>query len=500
MNTPASLYACVRVAHFPAQALLRLRADLKSVPVVVLDGRPPQERVCSFNRHARLHGAAEGITRLECEAIPGMQMLRRCADTERATRSVLMECVARFSPRIEEVTAPAACIFVLDIAGSERLFGTPKEMAVRLRASLAETGLRASVGVSASFDTACMAAASTNGISVIAEGQEADALSRLSISTLCMPDHARETFAMWGIRTLGELAALPEVELITRLGQEGRMWRQAACGALPHMFQPIEPEFQLREYCRFEDAVEEIDSLLFMGARMLQAIVSRAAGRALSVASVTVRMALEGNQMHERVLKPAVPSSDARFLLKLLQLDVAAHPPQAAVVSVEMCAEAGHCGTAQMGLFVPQTPEPSRLDVTLARIKALVGEDRVGAPVLEDTHHPGAFHMESFTSAEAAEHVAASRPRMVLRRMRPPLPVRVQLHHLQPCAFRDGTGFFEVQSAYGPWKTNGCWWSADAWNLEEWDVLAQRRDGPQVACLLVHDAVSDAWRLEAVYD
>jgi protein ImuB len=80
------------------------------------------------------------------------------------------------------------------------------------------------------------------------------------------------------------------------------------------------------------------------------------------------------------------------------------------------------------------------------------------------------------------------------------VPLKVNVHHLRPSAFRDGAGFFEVKAAYGPWKTNGCWWSTDAWNLEEWDVLAQRRDGLPVACLLVHDAATDAWLLEAMYD
>jgi len=43
----AQLYACVHAEEFPAQALLRLRTDLASQPVAVLDGRPPLETVCS---------------------------------------------------------------------------------------------------------------------------------------------------------------------------------------------------------------------------------------------------------------------------------------------------------------------------------------------------------------------------------------------------------------------------------------------------------------------
>src|SRR6202035_1070189 len=231
-------------------------------------------------------------------------------------------------------------------------------------------------------------AAASRGLHVIPEGAEAVALARLPITALHLAEEHLETFATWGIRTLGELAALPEVELITRLGQQAHGWRDAALGELPHMFQPLQPEFALKEYCEFETSVEQMDSLLFIGARMIYSLVARAADRALSLAVLTARMKLEGGQYHEHLLRPAIPSTDQKFLLKLLQLEIAAHPPQAAVLAFELSAEAGHCNTMQLGLFTPQTPEPSRLDVTLARIKAMVGTDRVGAPVLDGTHRP----------------------------------------------------------------------------------------------------------------
>ena len=63
------LYACVYAAEFPSQALLRLRPDLQSLPIAVLDGLPPLEEVCSMNRAARRLGASQGMTRLEAEAL-----------------------------------------------------------------------------------------------------------------------------------------------------------------------------------------------------------------------------------------------------------------------------------------------------------------------------------------------------------------------------------------------------------------------------------------------
>jgi protein ImuB len=509
-----SLFVCVHAAEFPAQALLRLRPELQGEPIVVMEGRPPHESVCAMNTHALRRGATPGMTRLDAEGLPGLRVLARSPQTESAARMVLLECAAKYSPRIEEVTEGTACAFVLDMAGTERLFGPPAQLAERLRADIVSAGFRASIAVSANFETARLKAAGSRGIHVIPDGAEAVALSRLPVTALALEQDHLETFATWGIHTLGELAALPEVELITRLGQQGRQWRQAALGELPHLFRPIEPEFTLKEYCTFETPVEQIDSLLFIGARMIDSLVARAADRALSLALVTARMTLEGgvpsggylpmgcegNLVHERVLRPAIPSADRKFLLKLLQLEIAAHPPQAAVVALEMSAEAGYCGTVQLGLFTPQSPEPSRLDITLARIKAIVGADRVGAPVLEDTHRPDSFRMGALAidSAEVTEEPV--RQRMVLRRIRPPVPIRVFLRDSRPTTFRDGVSLFEVTAAYGPWKTSGCWWSAGEWNMEEWDVMAERTDGSSIACLLVRDQARNEWQLEAVYD
>lgn len=497
------LYACSYAAEFPAQALLRLRKELESEPVAVLEGRAPQETVCSLNRLAHLRGVSLGMTRLEAESIPGLRFLARSLETEAAARAVFLECAAHFSPRIEAASEGTACAFVLDIAGTERLFGPPEALAQRLRDRLGAAGFRASVAVSANFHAGRLKAAGRRGITVIPPEQEAGFLAKLPISLLNLDEEHAETFAIWGIRTLGELAALPESDLVARLGSQAAAWRALARGALPHTFQPIEAEFSLREFCAFDTPVEQMDSLLFVGARMIDCLVERAAARALSLASLTVQMELEGGVAYRRAIRPALATADRKFLLKLLQLEIAAHPPQAAVLSLTLTAEAGQSSQVQLGLFAPQTPEPSRLDVTIARLKAIAGEDRVGSPVLEDTHRPGSFRMESFavpSQLPSAKSSQAIRPRLALRRMRPPTPVRVQLRALTPVAFHDRERSFKVAAAYGPWRTSGCWWSDAAWNAEEWDVLAETGSGSSVACLLVRDCARNEWRLEAYYD
>ena len=182
------------------------------------------------------------------------------------------------------------------------------------------------------------------------------------------------------------LAALPEKELIARMGQEGKRLRQLARGEQPHLFVPYEAPLQLQEHMDLDTPVEQLDSLLFVVSMMVQQLTVRATARVLALASITVMLGLEGGSTHTRTVRPALPTNDRQLWLKLLHLDFEAHPPQAPILALSLSADPGRTRKVQLGLFTPQLPETMRLDVTLARIRAIVGENNVASPVLQDTH------------------------------------------------------------------------------------------------------------------
>lgn len=491
------LYACLDVSEFPLQALSRLCPDIEKLPVAVLDGSPPQQTICSANQTAQQLGCAFGMTKVEAEGIPGLKLLTRSSESEAVAIEVFLECVSSFSPRIEERAAGTHRACILDIAGTERLFGPPHALANRMSEALASAGLHASVAVSANFHTAVLKASATHGISIIRAGQEAAGLAPLSIGALDLAKDEAETLAAWGIQTLGQLAALPEEGLIARLGQQGKHLRDMASGALPHLFQPIEPKVQLKEYCEFEPPIDQMDSLLFVAAPMLDSLASRASRRALLLAHLNIVTHLENKQAHTLTISPALPTIDRKFLLKLLQIELSAHPPPSAVIAFTMEAEVGHGSKVQLGLFSPQLPESARLDITLARLKAIVGEDMVGSPILTDSNRGDEFRMEAFTITQPGTAIAIQKPRMALRRMRPPHPVQVRCSGMRPIAFYDGRQAYSIFVAYGPWRSSGCWWTTDDWDRDEWDVLITQE---QQAYLLINDRRQGRWYLEAVYD
>jgi protein ImuB len=159
---------------------------------------------------------------------------------------------------------------------------------------------------------------------------------------------------------------------------------------------------------------------------------------------------------------------DTKAFLKLLDLDLGAHPPPSPVVKVWLEAEPAKPRAAQTGLFIPLAPEPEKLELTLARLRSLVGETNVGSPVLLDTYRPGAFRMLARPLAPSPRRrVAAS---LVMRAIRPPRTARVQMASGQPVHIQADGVRGHVTASAGPWRTSGDWWTADPWARDEWDV------------------------------
>ena len=245
MNEPAELYACLYANEFPAQALLRLRPELHNQPCVVMEGEPPLQQVCSLNTKARLLGMEHGMRRVEVDTFPQSVVLSRSLQSEAATKNILLECAAAFSPRVEDRSEDTALLFGIDIAGIQNLFGPPEMVARDLLERVRSLGISVRITVSRNFHAAvCLAKglSQRTTIQVIAPGEEATVLAPLPLSVLDLTETQAETFGLWGIHTLGMLAVLPEKELIARMGQDGKRLRQLARGALPHLFQPVEQD------------------------------------------------------------------------------------------------------------------------------------------------------------------------------------------------------------------------------------------------------------------
>ena len=336
---------------------------------------------------------------------------------------------------------------------------------------------------------------------IIRAGEEAASLSPLPVGVLTLTDEQAEIFSLWGIHTLGMLATLPEDQLIARIGQDGRRLLQVARGELPHMFQPIEPPLRLEERQELDFPLDSLDSLMFSVAVMLDHLILRAKARLVALAAVTILLDLEGGEIYSRRVRPARPGNDKQFWIRLLHLDLQTHPPCAAIVAITLHAEHGDTSNIQLGLFSPPLPEAARLDVTLAQLKVLLGEDNVGQAVLNDSHAPESFHLEPFNMPSATIALdCAQQERTAVRELRPPEATFVYLTHSRPKGFFFRDKRFDVEHAYGPWIAGGEWWNEMLWNTAQWDVIARSPHGIVLCCCLTRDLLSDQWQVTALYD
>jgi protein ImuB len=206
----------------------------------------------------------------------------------------------------------------------------------------------------------------------------------------------------------------------------------------------------------------------------------------------------------ERTIHLPIPLLDPKTFLKLLQLDLKAHPPGAPVTKIVLRIEPAKPRAAQNGLFQPSSPEPEKLELTLARICSVVGEGRAGSPQLLDTHRREAFEMKHFTPS-AQKNGNSSTPKdlvTALRIFRPAVAVRVDHQngrpsHISAAKQKEISG--EVLWTAGPWRSSGDWWEHDSWIRDEWDIALRGQAGIALY-RLVHDVVEGKWMLEGEYD
>ena len=554
------MFACAFIPDFPAQALIRLEPELRSRPLVVLTGRPPLEKVMALNEIARLADVEVGATKSQLEAWENLVLRARSEAQEASAHAALIDCAQSFSPEVEDTSSGTV---LLNLAGLESLLGLLPKIARDLSQRISGMRLEANIAVAANPEAALLAARGFSGVTLIPEGREARQLGDLTVDVLLEsfssnPEEATrwvEMFDRWGVRNLRALAALPEVPLIERLGQAGLRLQKLARGAASRSLRVMDPQLIFAESVELEYPIVLLEPLAFLLNRMLEQVCARLQARALAVQELRLSLELGTTQPTDidtaapappptqkftRTLQLPTPMLDAKVFLKLLQLDLQAHPPGAPILKIHLSAEPARPRALQSGLFQPLFPEPEKLELTLARIAGIVGEGSVGSVELLDTHREGAFTVRHFapkelTGIECASVKTAIKQKkdrsmsekesacqfdegleaspkenasekmsavIALRLFRPPLGASVTVRGAKPVRLRchereDVDG--EIVWTAGPWRSSGDWSEQEGWSREEWDIAISVESG-LVLYRLVQDRLSGNWFVEGMYD
>ena len=254
--------ACLFVPDFPLAALLRVEPELRGEPVVVADAPGPRARLLAVSTAAARQGVTTNLTVAQAVAIDASLVVRPIStDLLRAAQAALCDAAESFSPRVEDSGNGVA---YLDLDGLGTLFDgrhgeaasklarrqttehrqqnptlanveesvvcclssgvSPhweSQLANALAQRAAHLGLDAHVGVAGSKVAAALAARNGGGVTVIPRGEEWSFLAPVPVALLAPSPELAATLQRWGIRCIGELAALPASAVGARLGPEG---------------------------------------------------------------------------------------------------------------------------------------------------------------------------------------------------------------------------------------------------------------------------------------
>jgi protein ImuB len=449
------------------------------------------------------------------------------AATVESPGPALLDVAQQFSPRVAWAGPNA---LVADLRGLERLFGDARAIGEELRRSLADRGLQAHIAIAASCTASRLLAEARAGVTVIPAGEEAKALAPLPIDLVQVISERSQahsdivrarrrrsradptplpTLRRWGLRTLGDLAGLPPPDLAARLGREGPALQAIARGEDHGPLVPLAPDERFEATLSLEWPIEGLEPLSFVLSRLADPICADLDRRGRAAAAISVELRLVTRDTWVRRQELPTPIKDPRTLRTLVLLDLESHPPPAGIDAVTLRAEPTPARTLQHSLLERARPAPEQISTLVARLTALMGDGRVGAPASLDSHRPDAVRMARFTGEDSGLQASdaglqatgsglrATEP--ALRRLRQPAVATVTVEDGRPVRVhvsRPGLPDGCIETCAGPWRTSGEWWAGTSWDRDEWDVAL----GGGAVCRLFRDRRKDRWFVEGVYD
>jgi DNA polymerase-4 len=292
----------------------RDRPDLRGQPVIVGGGGPHDRGVVSAASYeARAFGVRSAMPlRTAAGLCPQAVFLPVDGAKYQAVSRQVMAILRRFTPRVEQVSIDEA---FLDVAGSEALFGDPPTIAGRIKEAIrSELGLTASVGVASTKLVAKVASdlRKPDGLVVVPPGEEATFLAPLPIARLWgVGPRTRQVLLDYQVRTIGDLADLPDDLLRRRLGTHGPELAARARGVDPS---PVGSDAEAKSVSHehtFDvdtDAWEELERTLLA---LSEGVASRLRAGGVRAATIGIKVRDSAFETHSRQRTLPQPTDEA---------------------------------------------------------------------------------------------------------------------------------------------------------------------------------------------
>lgn len=357
--------ASVLHLHLPSLpvALAKLAdPSLRGRPAVVAGGGP-RAVVVSASKEAREAGITKGMAVSQARRVcRGVAVAPFDPARVAAAQGSVNELAGRYTPVWE--TARPGHIY-LDMTGSERLFGPPRDSALRIAREVASRlSLAATVGVGPNKLVSSIASRvlRSEGVCDVVRGGEAAFLAPLAVGMLPGLGEKRALILRdWNVRSIGELRRIPEARLASVFGPAAAVLRERALGIDPSPVTPPGGEHKVSRSRTLES--DEVDDAVLL-AHLAQLVENgcrelRTLGRAAGKLEVRLRYS-DGLESSRQAVQNPPLSWDFEAKPAAAALFMAASARRVRVRKLEVVFSRLVAEPAQLGLF-GDAPARSRL-------------------------------------------------------------------------------------------------------------------------------------------
>ncbi|HLK99787.1 MAG TPA: DNA polymerase Y family protein [Myxococcaceae bacterium] len=469
-------------SRFPAQRKVIEVPALSGLPFVLEEESRGQRRVAFASSSALKAGARPGMTLTAATALePSLKHFPYKAEDEARALTSLGEALMCVAPGFQ-LAAPEGMWFD---ASAAHLFGGEEGLCLRALEVCSGHGYRGRAVVASELFTArALARHGTRPVLVVPEGQSARALGPLPLAALEGPE--REPFLALGLRTLGEVAALPSGAVTVRGGVGGLRAHTLCRGADDTPFVAEVLDEVLEERMALDWPAESFEPLQFALKTLLDRLCARLAGRKLAAVRLRFLLKLDPTGQVELPLTLARPAARAKLLLDLARHQLENLRLENPVASLAVRVDE-HSEDRGQQLALGDSPEgDAALEVVLSRLATTLGEDSLFSASLEAVHRPEqayvakAFHPPASPRGMAGELLPQAEVELPVDEAMRERPARLleQPATLDAEVAESGELLAawllgkrrRVMSLAGPERLSGEWWAADPYSRDYYRV------------------------------
>lgn len=485
-------FMAIYCPNMPIQALLRAEEEYKGKKVAIVEAKGNRAVIICVSKSAEIAGIKPNMTPSQASAISSDICFREVKDCViHSAKQVLLEVSQRFSPIIELIGIDTVVLEIKN-AKADHL----RNIGFSIQTMCKQMGLDVRVGIASGPRIAVIAGKTSDGITVVPKGNEAQFLALLPISVLSPSPFILEILTKLGVATVGDFAKMRRSGVGIRLGMEGLDLHRLASGEDLTHINPIKPEESIEESVVLEYSIEHFDHLIFLIAGAVERIVKRVVMDSRAISKIDLSLFLETKEKHILTSSFVIPTIDTMAIISSIRSSLEKDPPTKPIVGFTMSVSKEDLRAIQGDLFSPAIITPSKLGSLLTRLEEIVGREHVGCLEVSDSWAREKSAMNKFNPMSNINEVRTGKVLCLhLRCFRPPIEIEVDIKDGIVNKIKGMGVEGKIVRIAGPWYVDWGWWNGERggafYDVEILGIGIFR---------LWHDFVSNKWYLDGVCD